>query len=56
MSVVVEADERGRILLPAEIRRKIHTKRFKVTMKQNHVELQPLKSVEELKREIQRHH
>ncbi len=49
MSAVVEADEKGRILLPAEIRRRLKTKRFKVTSKGNRVELEPLTAVEELR-------
>jgi bifunctional DNA-binding transcriptional regulator/antitoxin component of YhaV-PrlF toxin-antitoxin module len=49
MSAVVEADERGRILLPSEIRRKFHTRRFKLTVKEDLLELQPLKNVEDLK-------
>ncbi len=49
MSVVIEADEKGRILLPAEIRRRFKTRRFKVTPKGNRVELEPLKGVAELK-------
>ncbi len=49
MSAVVEADEKGRILLPAKIRRRLKTKRFKVTSKGNRVELEPLTAVEELR-------
>lgn len=49
MSAVVEADDRGRILLPLEMRRKFKTKRFKITAKKNHLELEPLQRVEELK-------
>lgn len=48
MSVVVEADERGRILIPTEMRRKFKTKRYKITTKKNHLELEPLQDVDEL--------
>jgi len=48
MSVVVEADERGRILIPTKIRRKFKTKRYKIIIKKNHLELQPLQDVDEL--------
>ena len=49
MSAVVEADERGRILLPLEMRRKFKTRRFKITAKKDRMELEPLQRVEELK-------
>jgi len=49
MSSVVEADEKGRILIPLEVRRKFKTRRFKLTTKKDHFELQPLPVVEELK-------
>lgn len=49
ISVVVEADDRGRILLPLEKYRKFKTKRFKITAEKNSMELEPLKRVEELK-------
>jgi bifunctional DNA-binding transcriptional regulator/antitoxin component of YhaV-PrlF toxin-antitoxin module len=49
MEVVVEADEKGRILLPLEMRRKLKTKRFKVTEKENRLELEPLANVEGLR-------
>jgi bifunctional DNA-binding transcriptional regulator/antitoxin component of YhaV-PrlF toxin-antitoxin module len=49
MSAVVEADEKGRILLPIEMRRKFGTRRFKVSAKDDHLELEPLATVEELK-------
>jgi bifunctional DNA-binding transcriptional regulator/antitoxin component of YhaV-PrlF toxin-antitoxin module len=42
-------DERGRILLPLEMRRKFKTRRFKITAKKNRMELEPLPRVEELK-------
>ena len=46
---MVEADEKGRILIPLEMRRKLNAKRFKVTAKQGHLELEPLPGVEGLK-------
>jgi len=49
MSAVVEADEKGRILLPIEIRRKLRSNRFKVTQKEDHLELQPLLDAEDLR-------
>jgi len=49
MSAVVEADEKGRILIPIEMRRKFGTRRFKVSAKGDHLELQPLATAEELK-------
>ncbi len=48
MSAVVEADERGRILIPTEMRRKFKTKRYKITAKKNRLELEPLQDVDEL--------
>lgn len=50
MSVVVEADDRGRILIPAEMRSKFKGKRYKLTQKKDHLELEPLEDVEELYR------
>ena len=49
MSIVVEEDEKGRILLPLEIRRKFRTKRFKLILKKEKLELEPLTEVSELK-------
>lgn len=49
MDAVVEADEKGRILLPLEIRRRFKAKRFKVTAKGDRLELEPLPSIEALK-------
>ena len=48
MSLVVEADERGRILIPSEIRRRYKTKRYKMTPKKDHLELEPLDDVDHL--------
>ncbi len=49
MNAVVEADEKGRILLPIELRRKFKSRRFKVTTKGDVVELRPLVGVDELR-------
>jgi bifunctional DNA-binding transcriptional regulator/antitoxin component of YhaV-PrlF toxin-antitoxin module len=49
MSAEVEADEKGRILLPIEMRRKFGTRRFKVSAKGDHLELEPLANVDGLK-------
>jgi AbrB family looped-hinge helix DNA binding protein len=49
MSAVVEADKKGRILIPAEIRRRYGSNRFKVTMKDDHMELEPLVAVGKLR-------
>jgi len=48
LSVVVEADERGRILIPRELRRKFKTKRYRISAKRDHLELEPLEDVDEL--------
>ena len=42
MTAIVETDAKGRILLPIEMRRKMRAKRFKVTDKGQHLELEPL--------------
>ena len=49
MSAVVEADVKGRILLPIEVRRKFKAKRYRLTTKEDRLELQPLVNLEELK-------
>jgi len=49
MSVVAETDKKGRILLPAEMRRRMGTKRFKVVAVENHLELHPLPTLESVK-------
>jgi bifunctional DNA-binding transcriptional regulator/antitoxin component of YhaV-PrlF toxin-antitoxin module len=49
MTVVVEEDRKGRILLPLEIRKRFATRRFKVTAKGDSLVLEPLASVQELK-------
>ena len=48
MSVVVETDERGRILIPSEIRRRFKTRRYKMTPRKDRLELEPLESVDDL--------
>ena len=45
---MVETDQRGRILIPSEIRRKFKTRRYKMTPKKNHLELEPFEDVDEL--------
>ena len=49
MSAIVEFDDKGRVLIPAEIRRKIRSRRFRVSMRGDVVELEPLATLEELK-------
>jgi len=49
MTVVVEADEKGRILIPLEFRRRIKAKRFKVSTHGEKIELEPIKSPNELR-------
>lgn len=49
MSAVVESDEKGRILLPIELRRKFKAKRFKITTDGRNIELQPIAGIEGLR-------
>lgn len=49
MSVVVEADEKGRVLLPIEVRRKLKSRRFRIILKDGRLELEPLPNAKELK-------
>ena len=49
MSAVVELDEKGRVLIPAEIRRRVKSRRFKISSRGNVVELEPLESAESLR-------
>jgi len=49
MSAIVEADEKGRILLPIEVRRKFNARRFEVTAKGEEIVLKPVARLEELK-------
>jgi bifunctional DNA-binding transcriptional regulator/antitoxin component of YhaV-PrlF toxin-antitoxin module len=55
---VVELDDKGRVLIPAEIRRRVKATRFKVSVRGNVVELEPLDRVESLRgkyRDVIRH-
>lgn len=54
MSAVVETDSKGRILIPAEMRRRLHTNRFKVTEKGALLELEPLPRPKELRGKYRR--
>ncbi|MDG6988655.1 MAG: AbrB family transcriptional regulator [Nitrososphaerota archaeon] len=49
MSAIVEFDDKGRVLIPAEIRRKIRGRRFKVSTRGDVVELEPLATLAELR-------
>lgn len=42
-------DEKGRILLPLELRKRMHVRRFQVTVKGNKIELEPIQGLAELK-------
>ncbi len=46
---MVEADDRGRILIPIEIRRRLGAKRFKVTERSGKIELEPVENLGALK-------
>ena len=46
---VVELDRKGRVLLPASLRRKLGTKRFEVRLVDGRVELVPLETWRSLK-------
>ncbi len=46
---VVQTDKKGRLLLPSEIRKKVKARRFKVAIKKNTIELQPLPDLRVLK-------
>lgn len=48
MSIVVEVDERGRILIPSEIRHRFKVRRYKMTPKKDRLELEPLEDVDDL--------
>ena len=54
MSAIVEVDEKGRVLIPAEIRRKVRGRRFRVSTRGNVVELEPLADLEALKGKYRR--
>jgi DNA-binding transcriptional regulator/RsmH inhibitor MraZ len=49
MAAVIEADKKGRILLPREFRRRNKSKRFKMTILGDKIELQAIKSPSELR-------
>ena len=49
MSAFVEVDEKGRILLPIGLRRRLRARKFKVTAKGTKIELEPVADVRELK-------
>lgn len=49
LSAIVEVDEKGRILIPAEVRKHLHSKRFKVTTSRDRIELEPLPAPEDLR-------
>lgn len=49
MTAVIEADKKGRILLPREFRRRMKSKRFKVIAVGDKIELQAIKSASELR-------
>jgi len=46
---VVELDEKGRLLLPASLRRKLGARRFEVGLVAGRVELAPIQDVKALK-------
>lgn len=48
MSEIVELDRKGRVLIPAEIRKKMASRRFKLSMRGDVLELDPLPSLEQL--------
>ena len=49
LTAVVELDEKGRVLIPAEIRKRFHSTRFKVSTDGRVVELEPLATLDELR-------
>jgi DNA-binding transcriptional regulator/RsmH inhibitor MraZ len=49
LSAIVELDDKGRVLIPAEIRTKVRSRRFKISTRGRVVELEPLATFEELK-------
>ncbi len=54
MSSIVELDDKGRVLIPAEIRKRFRSRRFKVSARGNVVELVPLATVEQLRGKYRR--
>jgi DNA-binding transcriptional regulator/RsmH inhibitor MraZ len=49
MSTVVQLDDKGRVLIPAGLRKRVKSKRFRIRMKGNVLELEPLEDVEALR-------
>jgi bifunctional DNA-binding transcriptional regulator/antitoxin component of YhaV-PrlF toxin-antitoxin module len=46
---VVELDEKGRVLLPASLRKKLRARRFEVRLVQGRIELVPIQDLKALK-------
>ena len=46
---IVELDEKGRLLLPASLRRKLGARRFEVELVAGRIELAPIQDVKALK-------
>lgn len=46
---IVELDPKGRVLLPASLRKLLGTRRFRVRIVREHIELIPLRGVKALK-------
>jgi DNA-binding transcriptional regulator/RsmH inhibitor MraZ len=49
MTAIVEADSKGRVLIPAEMRKQLQSNRFVVTKRGRRLELEPLPKAEELR-------
>lgn len=47
--VTIELDEKGRALLPASVRRKVRSRRFRVNVKSDRIELLPIEDMKSLK-------
>jgi len=45
---VVKMDKQGRIVIPAETRKKVRAKRFEITVKDNIIELRPAEDLDSL--------
>lgn len=54
MDSIVELDDKGRVLIPAEIRRAVGSRRFKITARGRVVELEPLATLDEVKGKYRR--
>ena len=46
---VIELDDKGRVLLPASVRRKVRSRRFQVQLRGERIELLPIESLKTLK-------